>query len=38
LPAPRQYGTRSLRWDADEVEAWLRDPAAWRAAQKAKLS
>lgn len=37
-PAPRQYGPRSLRWDVDEVETWLRDPAAWRAAQKAKRS
>lgn len=35
-PAPRQYGPRSLRWDAEEVETWLRDPVAWRAAQKAQ--
>jgi excisionase family DNA binding protein len=37
-PAPREYGPRSLRWDADEIEAWLLDPKAWRAAQRAKQS
>lgn len=35
-PSPRRYGPRSLRWDAAEVELWLHDPAAWRAAEKAK--
>lgn len=36
FPAPTKLSARATAWNVTEVRAWLADPPAWQAANKAE--